>query len=189
MTPEIELEVIPDEDLTLEVASDQEDVPVESVEVVRTGGGGGTSDYNDLSNKPQINGVTLSGNKSLSDLGIAAATDIPAVDSTLSGSSTNAIQNKAVYDAFVLAGQAIDAKADPSDIPSPSDSTPEDLNTTPSAGDSDDYARANHVHRMPSANDVGAIPTPSNPSIGDFLCYTANGWDAVTVPSANGVSF
>lgn len=33
------------------------------------GGGGGTSDYNDLSNKPQIAGVTLSGNKSLADLG------------------------------------------------------------------------------------------------------------------------
>lgn len=34
------------------------------------GGGGETSDYNDLSNKPQINGVTLSGNKTTSDLGI-----------------------------------------------------------------------------------------------------------------------
>lgn len=37
------------------------------------GGGGGTSDYNDLTNKPQIAGVTLSGNKSLADLGIAPA--------------------------------------------------------------------------------------------------------------------
>ena len=35
-------------------------------------GGGGTSDYSDLTNKPQINSVTLSGNKSLSDLGIAS---------------------------------------------------------------------------------------------------------------------
>lgn len=33
-------------------------------------GGGGTTDYADLDNKPQINGITLSGNKSLSDLGI-----------------------------------------------------------------------------------------------------------------------
>lgn len=38
-----------------------------------SGGGGGTSDYNDLSNKPQIAGVTLSGNKTLSDLGIASS--------------------------------------------------------------------------------------------------------------------
>lgn len=41
-----------------------------------SGGGGGTSDYNDLSNKPQINSVTLSGNKSLNDLGIASASSV-----------------------------------------------------------------------------------------------------------------
>lgn len=32
--------------------------------------GGGTSDYTDLTNKPSINGVTLSGNKTTDDLGI-----------------------------------------------------------------------------------------------------------------------
>jgi len=36
----------------------------------RSGGSGGTSDYTDLTNKPQINSVTLSGNKSFTDLGI-----------------------------------------------------------------------------------------------------------------------
>ena len=35
--------------------------------------GGGTSDYESLSNQPQINSVTLTGNKSLSDLGIATS--------------------------------------------------------------------------------------------------------------------
>ena len=35
-----------------------------------TGGSGGTSDYKDLKNKPKINDVELSGNKTLSDLGI-----------------------------------------------------------------------------------------------------------------------
>lgn len=34
------------------------------------GGGGGTTNYNELSNKPQINSVELSGNKALADLGI-----------------------------------------------------------------------------------------------------------------------
>ena len=38
-----------------------------------TGGSGGTSDYTDLTNKPSINNVTLSGNKSLNDLGIQPA--------------------------------------------------------------------------------------------------------------------
>ena len=58
---------------------------------------GGTTDYNDLENKPSINNVTLSGNKSASDLGLGTyskpsggipASDIasgviPAVDATL----------------------------------------------------------------------------------------------------------
>ena len=35
------------------------------------GGGGGTTDYTDLENKPQIGGITLTGNKSLGDLGAA----------------------------------------------------------------------------------------------------------------------
>lgn len=34
------------------------------------GGGGGTTNYNDLSNQPQINGVTLTGNKTSEDLHI-----------------------------------------------------------------------------------------------------------------------
>ena len=43
------------------------------------GGTGGTTNYNDLENKPKIAGVTLSGNKSLSDLGIASANDLQQV--------------------------------------------------------------------------------------------------------------
>ena len=42
------------------------------------GGGGGTSNYNDLSNKPQIAGTTLTGNKSLEQLGIASADAVSA---------------------------------------------------------------------------------------------------------------
>lgn len=34
------------------------------------GGGGGTTNYNDLTNKPQINGITLIGNKTSEELGI-----------------------------------------------------------------------------------------------------------------------
>lgn len=43
------------------------------------GGGGGTSDYLDLDNKPAINNIELIGNKTASDLGLAASTDIPTV--------------------------------------------------------------------------------------------------------------
>ena len=46
---------------------------------VSVGGGGGTTDYTDLSNKPQINGNTLSGNKTTSQLGIH---DVPSGGTT-----------------------------------------------------------------------------------------------------------
>ena len=39
-----------------------------------SGGGGGTSDYTQLTNKPQINGNTLTGNMSTSDIGITIPT-------------------------------------------------------------------------------------------------------------------
>lgn len=39
-------------------------------------GGGGTTDYTALSNKPQINGVELSGDKTSEDLGIGNPTDV-----------------------------------------------------------------------------------------------------------------
>lgn len=43
---------------------------------IEEGGGGGSSDYTDLTNKPKINNVELSGNKSLESLGIASSGDL-----------------------------------------------------------------------------------------------------------------
>ena len=40
----------------------------------------GTSNYNELDNRPQINSTTLTGNKSASDLGLAEA---PAIEGTM----------------------------------------------------------------------------------------------------------
>lgn len=41
------------------------------------GGAGGTTNYDDLINKPKVNGVTLSGNKTSADLGITTLTPFP----------------------------------------------------------------------------------------------------------------
>lgn len=46
--------------------------------IAQGGGGGGTDDYEELDNKPSINNVTLVGNKTLSDLGAASASDLSA---------------------------------------------------------------------------------------------------------------
>lgn len=40
-----------------------------------------------------------------------------------------------------------------------------------------------------TAGDVGAIPTPATPSVGDFLVYTSNGWDAVTMAEWQGGNY
>jgi hypothetical protein len=48
----------------------------QAIQANESGGGSGTSNYNDLENKPKINGVTLEGDKSSSDLGIS----VPSVD-------------------------------------------------------------------------------------------------------------
>ena len=50
------------------------------------GGSGGASDYPDLTNKPQINGVTLTGNKTTNDLGITAS-GVGAIPSTDKGAN------------------------------------------------------------------------------------------------------
>lgn len=41
-----------------------------------SGGGGGPTDYNELSNKPKINNTTLVGNKTTTDLNIADGSTI-----------------------------------------------------------------------------------------------------------------
>ena len=40
------------------------------------GGGGGTGDYDNLENRPKVNNITLTGNKSASDLGLASASSL-----------------------------------------------------------------------------------------------------------------
>lgn len=67
--------------LTMKSAAD-----VSSIELY--GGGSGTNNYNDLINKPQINSITLIGNKSLSDLGIQET--ISDLDTIRSGAAAGA---------------------------------------------------------------------------------------------------
>lgn len=52
---------------------------------VSVGGGGGTTNYNDLENKPSINGTTLSGNKTSADLGILESPDVVYCTSSTAG--------------------------------------------------------------------------------------------------------
>lgn len=82
------------EQLGIPVYSAGENIKISDDYVISaTGGGGGTSDYEDLSNLPKLNNVTLKGNKSLSDLGIQPAgnyaleSEIPTKTSDLTNDS------------------------------------------------------------------------------------------------------
>ena len=100
------------------------------------GGGGGTTNYNLLSNKPQINSMELSGNKSLSDLGIASAqsvsnitngesiNDFAGVETALDGVGTalatkqNATDNSLETDAKTIVGAINEHEGDISSLKS-----------------------------------------------------------------------
>lgn len=53
---------------------------VDGTQTIASTASGGTTDYSDLTNKPSINNVTLSGNKTTSDLGIDEVPDVTSSD-------------------------------------------------------------------------------------------------------------
>ena len=55
-------------------------------------GGGGTSNYLDLDNKPSINNIELSGNKTAAELGLATPSDIPQVPVQSVNGKTGAVE-------------------------------------------------------------------------------------------------
>lgn len=181
------------------------------------GGGGGTSDYNDLNNKPSINGVELSGNKTSVQLGISIpqpGTSNPVMDGSASpGSSSNYARADHVHPHDSTKADAGSVHSVPSggsfgqylakisnndyDVewvtgggggPSPYTSNPAALGSV-SPGVSDNYSRGDHVHPKPSAADLGVIAAPASPTVGDFLVYTAGGWDAVTMAEWQGGNY
>ena len=64
------------QDVSVPKAITREDRYLEAIMEGGGGGGGGTTNYNNLNNKPKINGVTLYGDKAATDLGLVAASDI-----------------------------------------------------------------------------------------------------------------
>lgn len=75
----------------------------QSFDVMDGQGGGGSSDYTDLTNKPSINNVTLTGNKTAADLGLATPSDIPTVPVQSVNGKTGAV---------VLSASDVGAKPD-----------------------------------------------------------------------------
>lgn len=72
--------------------------------------------------------------------------------------------------------------------PLPSDAAPQPLGTA-AAGSGTSFSRADHVHAMPSASDVGAIAAPSSPATGAFLVWNGSAWVAQTLSTWQGGSY
>lgn len=76
------------------------------------GGGGGTSDYTQLTNKPSINNVTLSGNNTAADLGLATPSDIPTTAGDIEFDDTQTYPSGTVGAEISDAKNAISQKED-----------------------------------------------------------------------------
>lgn len=141
------------------------------------GGGGGTTNYNQLSNKPLLNGVELSGNKSSAQLGITA----PALGAYQkpSGGIPKTDLASAVQTSL--------GKAD-SAYQKPTGGIPKtDLATSvqTSLGKADSALQSvPSTYRTAAAQDTidaSKISKPSNPATGAFLVWDGSSWTAQTL--------
>ena len=175
----------------------------------QSGGGGGTSNYNDLTNKPSINGTTLSGNKTPSQLGLAAASDIPSVpvqsvngktgNVALSASDVGALPTSAsipsktsdlTNDSGFVSSSALatvatsgsynDLMNKPS-IPSKTSDLTNDSGFITSAPVSSVNGRTGAV--------TGLIDAPSSPATGAFLVWNGSAWVAQVLTDADSTSY
>ena len=125
-------------------------------------------------------------NKALSTDITLTASDVGAqptisVSGILKGDGSGGISAAAAgtdYQTPLVAGTDYATPAMIPSVPSPSDATPQDLGTA-AAGVSGNYSRADHVHDMPSAADVGAAPDTAGVYFGH--CPTAANLQAKAV--------
>jgi hypothetical protein len=152
-------------------------------EWINQSGGGGTSDYNDLSNKPQINGVTLSGNKTAAQLGLAAASDIPAVPvQSVNGKTGAVVLNASDVGAgtYSKPSGGIPASDLASAVQTSLGKANSALQSVPS------------TYRTSAAQDTidaTKITAPSSPATGAFLVYNGTAWVAQTLSTWQGGSY
>lgn len=139
--------------------------------IIRAAGGGGTSDYDALTNRPQINGVTLTGDLSSTDLGLADAADIPAA-----GTATPKALGTAAVGTSLKYAREDHVHAKPT-IPTAASSGTPAMDGTASRGSSANFARADHVH-----------PTDTSRAAASDLANKADKITEVTNSSAGAVS-
>lgn len=159
-------------------------ISVNTSEISISGGSGGTGDYNQLTNKPQINSVELSGNKTLADLGIQAAgnyalkSDIPTKVSELQNDSQFVTEtaltdglapkaNKTYVDEQLATKQPVGDYALKSEIPDVSGLATKEEVTTGLSGKQDTLVSGTNIKTINSQSLVGSgnIDTQDIPTL------------------------
>lgn len=116
------------------------------VTISAAGGSGGTSDYTALTNKPQINSVELSGNKSLTDLGIASATALAAKQDKLTAGTNITISGTTISANDTKDYNALSNRPQIAGVTLSGDKTLASLGIAPAAHTHPEYAAAAHNH-------------------------------------------
>ena len=148
------------------------------------GGGGGTTDYDDLTDKPQINGVTLQGNKTASQLNLATPADIPTIPVTSVNTKTGAVVLDADDVGAIEAPDLTGATMGWFLRLSPAlkwEALPGPVNSVSSVNGQTGAVTLD-------ADDVGAIEAPASPSAGDYLAWDNinQEWIAQALPLYDG---
>lgn len=205
-------------DLTALITTAKNNLVAAINEIAAHGGGGGTSDYTDLSNQPSINSVTLIGNKTASDLGLGTYskpsggipdTDLSADVQSSLGLADSALQS--VSDVVFWATYGTSTYSEIRDAllankilackynnlvyiyqkmePLVHEGEFEFIFTATDEDANVSWIKYNMSTSAWSTAGVEVIAAPSSPSVGDFLVYTSNGWAAQSLSVWQGGSY
>ena len=154
------------------------------------GSGTGTSDYNDLTNKPQINGISLSGNKTLDQLGIQAKgnylTSIPDIYVTDTDLATKVDKNQGAINSGKYLAVGSDGNIELIDAPSGGEGGTSNYNSLTNRPQINGVTltgnlTANDLNLQPAGSYLTSVPKATAAVYGGIKAATATGSDTVPV--------
>ena len=154
------------------------------------GSGTGTSDYNDLTNKPQINGVSLSGNKTLDQLGIQAKgnylTSIPDIYVTDTELATKVDKNQGAINSGKYLAVGSDGNIELIDAPSGGEGGTSNYNSLTNRPQINGVTltgnlTASDLNLQPAGSYLTSVPKATAAVYGGIKAATATGSDTVPV--------
>lgn len=154
------------------------------------GSGTGTSDYNDLTNKPQINGISLSGNKTLDQLGIQAKgnylTSIPDIYVTDTDLAAKVDKNQGAINSGKYLAVGTNGNVELVDAPSGGEGGTSNYNSLTNRPQINGVTltgnlTASDLNLQPAGSYLTSVPKATAAVYGGIKAATATGSDTVPV--------